>query len=142
MMRPLRLSLRVIAVVQAFFGLLFLAAPAAAPDLLGLADRQPAWVDWLFAMMAARFLGYAVGMWLAARDPRRHVAWIDTMIGIQVLDWLATLAFLASGELALRNVTSAAFLPPLFIAALVWWHPRRARRQLRLAEPANAPAAG
>lgn len=140
MMRPLRFTLRTIAVVQAFFGALFLLAPSAAPGLLGLTEQQPPWVDWLFAMMAARFLGYAVGMWLAARDPQRHVAWIDTMIGIQTLDWLATLAVLASGELALRNVTSAAFLAPLFIAALLWWHPRRARNRVRLAETAVTAA--
>ncbi|MEZ5115605.1 MAG: hypothetical protein R2737_04975 [Candidatus Nanopelagicales bacterium] len=137
-MSPLRLSLRTIAVVQAFFGVLFLVAPAAAPNLLGLTEQQPGWVNWLFAMMAARFLGYAVGLWLAAGNPQRHLSWINTMIGIQALDWLATLAFLASGELALRNVTTAAVLPPLFIAALIWWHPRRTGDRTRVASTADA----
>ena len=106
-MRPLRITLRTIAVVQAGFGVLFLVAPTTAPTLLALPVAEPGWVDWLFAMMGARFLGYAVGMWAAARDPQRHLLWIDT----------------------LRNVTSAAFLPPLFVAALLWWHPRRLARR-------------
>jgi hypothetical protein len=128
-MRPLRITLRTIAVVQASFGVLFLVAPTSAPTLLALPVAEPGWVDWLFAMMGVRFLGYAVGMWAAARDPQRHQLWIDTMIGIQVLDWIATLAVLATGALTLRNVTSAAFFPPLFVAALLWWHPRRLARR-------------
>lgn len=141
-MRPLRTVLLVIAVVQAFFGLLFLLAPGAAPALLGLSDPAPAWANWLFAMMAARFLGYAVGMVLAARDPLGQVSWINTMIGIQLLDWVATLAALLSGALVLRNVTSAAFLPPLFVAALLWWHPRRAARRTAGARHPGAVAQG
>ena len=124
-MRQLRISLIIIGIVQGFFGVLFLVAPATAPQLLGLPGEQPAWVTWLFAMMAARFLGYAVGMLVAARDPFRGESWINTMIGIQAVDWLATLAVLATGALDIRNVTTAAVLPPLFVAALVWWHPRR-----------------
>jgi hypothetical protein len=75
-------------------------------------------------------------MLLAARDPERNESWINTMIGIQLIDWISTLAVLVTGTLALRNVTSAVFLPPLFIAALVWWHPRRlhAARDRRTAD--------
>ena len=124
-MRQLRFTLRFIGVVQAGFGLLFVLAPSTVAPMLHLHPRQPAWVDWLFVMMGARFLGYAVGMFIAARDPMHHRSWIDTMIFVQVLDWLGTLAYLVAGDVSLRNVTTAAILPPLFIAALLYWHPRR-----------------
>ncbi|MGH9284396.1 MAG: hypothetical protein ACRD0M_01795, partial [Acidimicrobiales bacterium] len=52
-------------------------------------------------------------------------SWIDSMIVIQALDWVGTLVFLATGDVSLRNVTSAAFLPVIFVAGLLWWHPRR-----------------
>jgi hypothetical protein len=122
---PLKVSLIVIGVVQVFFGILFLVAPAPAATLLGLTPPAPVWVNWLLAMMAARFLGYGAGMFVASRAPQRHLAWINTMIGIQLIDWVATLAVLLSGQLTIRQVSTAAVLPVLFIAALLWWHPRR-----------------
>ena len=64
-------------------------------------------------------------MFATARDPARHPSWINTMIIIQAVDWIATLGYLIAGAVTLRNVTAAAFLPPLFIAALLRWHPGR-----------------
>jgi hypothetical protein len=125
--RPLRFSLRVIAVTQLFFGLVFLLPNSPLAGLLGLRPAAPDWANWLLAMMAARFLGYAVGMFAAARAPRQHLAWINTMIFVQAVDWIATLAYLAVGSLSLHQVSTAAALPPLFILALLWWHPARER---------------
>jgi hypothetical protein len=126
-MRALRVTLITIGVFQLLLGVLFLAAPRPTAELLGLTPAAPAWANWLFAMMAARFLGYAYGMFGAARDPLRHRAWIDTMIVIQAIDWAATLAYLAADDVQLRQVSTAAFMPGLFIAALLWFRPRRAR---------------
>ncbi len=123
----LRLSLRVIAATQLVFGLVFLLPGPPVADLLGLRPAAPAWANWLLTMMAARFLGYAAGMFTAARAPHRHLAWINTMVVVQAIDWIATLTYLAAGSLDLHQVSTAAILPPLFIAALLWWHPGRDR---------------
>jgi hypothetical protein len=123
--RALRVTLIVIGAFQLVLGALFLAAPAGAAQLFGLHPAAPPWVNWLFAMMAARFLGYAYGMFAAARAPRVHVGWIDTMIVIQAVDWIATLGYLAAGDVSLRQVSTAAFAPVFFIGALLWFHPRR-----------------
>lgn len=130
-MRTLRVSLTIIGLVQLFFGLLFLAVPGLAAVALHLTPAAPAWVNWLFAMMGARFIGYGFGMFVAARAPHERVAWINSMIAIQAVDWLATLGYLVTGTLTLGQVTTAAFLPPLFIAALVLAHPRRLRSSVR-----------
>ena len=47
------------------------------------------------------------------------------MIVIQVIDWIATIAYLVAGDVSLRQVTTAAFMPVLFVGALLWFHPRR-----------------
>lgn len=125
-MRGLRITLRFIGVVQLFFGVLFTFAPTVAGGLLGFAPDAPAWADWLFVMMGARFLGYGAGMLVAARDPQRNESWINTMIGIQVIDWVSTMGFLLAGDLPISHVLSALVLPIVFVAALLWWHPRRA----------------
>jgi hypothetical protein len=125
-MSRLRFMLRFIGVVQFFFGILFTFAPAAAGGILGLEpSATTGWVQWLFVMMGARFLGYGVGMLVAARDPLAHQSWINTMIGIQVVDWVATVGFLLAGDLPLVRVASALILPVVFVGGLLWWHPRR-----------------
>jgi len=124
-MRPLRFVLRFIGVVQIFFGLLFVLAPSSTPALIGAQPDAPPWVNWLLVMSGARFLGYGYGMFVAARDPERHQSWITSMIAVQLIDWVATIGYLVAGDVTLHNVSTAAFLPPLFIAALAWWHPRR-----------------
>lgn len=126
-MRPLRITLVTVGVFQLVLGASFLVAPSGAAALLGLRPAAPGWANWLFAMMAVRFLGYAYGMLAAARDPLRHTAWIDVMIVIQAADWLATLGHLAAGDVGLRQVSTAAFMPVVFVAALLWFHPRRVR---------------
>ncbi len=75
--------------------------------------------------MGARFLGYAYGMLAAARNPVAHESWINAMIVIQVIDWVATVGYLMTGDLPAANVASALVLPVLFVAGLTWWHPRR-----------------
>ena len=124
-MRALRVTLIVVGAFQLVLGALFLAAPTAAAAVFGLHPAAPPWANWLLAMMAARFLGYAYGMFAAARAPRVQTGWIDTMIVIQAVDWIATLGYLAAGDLSLRQVSAAAFAPGLFIGALLRFHPRR-----------------
>jgi len=127
-MRPLKLTLSIIGAFQLVLGLAFLTAPARVAGQLGFAPAAPGWANWLLAMMAARFLGYAYGMFWSARHPGQAEAWIDTMIVIQAIDWIATLVYLHSGDVTLRQVTTASFMPVLFITALAWFHPRRLRR--------------
>lgn len=134
-MQPLRITLIVIGVFQLVLGLLFTFAPFAAADVFGLDPAAPTWAEWLFVMMGARFLAFAYGMALAARDPDRHRGWIDAMIVVQAIDWIATLVFLANGDVTLAQVSTAAVMPPLFVTALLWWHPRRAGAEQALSRP-------
>jgi hypothetical protein len=137
--RPLKLTLAVIGTVQLVLGLLFLIAPASGrgprPD-----TSCAGWVNWLFAMMGARFLGYAYGMFVTARHPEPATAWIDTMIVIQAIDWIATIAHLVTGDVTLRQVTTASFMPALFVGALIWFHPRRHPTGDEIATSAHRPA--
>jgi len=121
-MRLLRSTLAVIGVVQLMFGLIFILVPGQFATFFNL-PSAPDWVNWLFAMMGARFAGYAVGMFLAYRDPQRHRSWIPIMIGIQAVDWLATIFYLLNGTVTLAQVATAPFLPLLFIVVLVWRFP-------------------
>lgn len=125
-LRILQITLGVIAAFQVFFGLVFIVAPNAIISAFGL-PAVPAWAPWIFAMFGARAIGYAVGMVVAMRDPLRHAAWIWTMVGVQAIDWIATVVLVASGALTIAQASTAAFMPIVFIAAILLTMPRRVR---------------
>ncbi|NOX23336.1 MAG: hypothetical protein GXP36_09630 [Actinobacteria bacterium] len=115
-MTLLKRTLYVIGAAQLVLGFVFL-VPGLFAATIGLVEA-PEWVDWLFAMFGARALGFGYGMFLAARDPQRNLPWIRAMIGIQAIDWIATLAYLVTGAVTLAQVTTAVFLPVVFIVVL------------------------
>lgn len=122
-MRPLRVTLIIIGVVQLLFGLPFVVAPGLYSVVLHLSSA-PAWTHWFFVMAGARFFALGYGMFLAARDPIRHVAWINAMIAVQAFDWLGTMYAILTGAISLAQAVDAPYLPLIFIAALLIWYPR------------------
>lgn len=113
----LRRTLIFIGIVQLVLGLAFL-IPGGFQNAMGL-ETAPGWVNWILVMFGGRALGYAYGMFVAAADPLRNREWIVTMIGIQAIDWVGTIAYLLAGTVTLAQVTTAAFLPVVFIAVLL-----------------------
>ena len=120
----LRSILGFIGVLQIFFGVMFVFLPNTFAGLVGL-EAAPPWALWMFTMFGARAFGFAYGMFIALRDPARHTSWIIAMIGVQAIDWLGTMVYLLNGSLTLMQVSTAAVLPIVFIAALVTRFPRR-----------------
>lgn len=117
-------TLRLIAIVQFVLGLGFALAPEASAHWLGLSPA-PGWANWLLGMMAARFLAFGYGMWWAAARPAQARLWIQCMVFVQAVDWLVTLKYLALGVVTLAQVSTASFLPVLFILVLVLGRPRQ-----------------
>lgn len=124
--RTLRSTLYFIGVVQIVLGLGFLWTPEGMAASLGL-PATPGWANWMFGMMAARFLGYGYGMFVAARRPAESLPWLRTMVAIQLIDWGVTLKYLLSGVVTLTQVNTASFLPVVFVGLLWWAWPRAAR---------------
>lgn len=122
----LRFALRFIAAVQLVLGLGFLVVPEGMATALGLA-ATPGWSNWMFGMMAARFLGYGYGLLIAARDPAAHLPWLRSMVVIQLIDWAVTVKYLTAGAVTLAQVNTASFLPLVFVGLLWWSWPRAAR---------------
>ena len=58
-------------------------------------------------------------------EPKTFRAWLTTMIAIQAVDWLATVGYVAAGAVTLAQVSTASFLPLLFIAGLAAGLPSR-----------------
>ena len=124
----LRITLGVVALFQIALAIVFLVIPGPFAAASGLAETPP-WAYWMFAMLSARALGYAVGLILAIREPVRHRAWIVIMIGVQAIDWIATLAFIGVGAITVAQASTAAFLPAVFIVLLLATMPRTRARE-------------
>lgn len=122
----LKFTLWAIAAVQFVLGTAFLLAPEWTAHRLGL-GVAPGWTNWLFGMMAARFLGFGYGMVVAANNPERGRPWIVAMIAIQAIDWVVTLKYLFAGAVTLAQVSTASFLPVVFLVLLVICLPRPTR---------------
>ncbi|MDE2578088.1 MAG: hypothetical protein KGL46_04725 [Hyphomicrobiales bacterium] len=106
-----------IMIVQVMLGLVFVITPHSFPSMMGL-PPAPGWTDWIFAQFGARALGFAYGMFVALRDLRRHAHWLTAMIIVQVIDWIGTALALYAGSVNLAQVSTAPFLPILFIIVL------------------------
>ena len=116
--RWLNTTLWLVAIIQFTLGIAFLAAPEQAAQSLGL-SAAPGWANWLFGMMAARFLGFGYGMVMAVRHPEQALPWIKAMIAVQAMDWLVTLKYLYLGAVTLAQVSTASFLPVVFVVLLL-----------------------
>ena len=121
--RVLKATVLTIALVQLALGAGYLLAAPAFDGLLGL-SQAPAWTNWPLGMLGARYLALGAGMLMVYRDPIAHRSWVAPMVLVQALDWLATIVNLASGSVTLGQVTTASFLPLVFIAGLLVGYPR------------------
>ena len=121
--RLLSPTLYLIAFVQLVLGLGFALAPESTAQMLGLSSA-PGWAHWLLGMMAARCLAFAYGMWWAARHPAQARLWIGSMVFVQAVDWLVTLKYLYLGAVTLAQVSTASFLPVVFMLVLGLGMPR------------------
>lgn len=113
-----------IAVVQIILGLGYLLAPAPFHASLGL-HGLPDWAGWPMGMSGARFLAFGFGMILVFRNPATHRSWIQAMIFVQAIDWLVTMYYVFSGAVTLAQVSTASFLPLIFILALAVTFPKK-----------------
>lgn len=109
----LSILLRIVGAIQIALGLGYLFAPVALLRVVGHSAPSP---DLLYplGMLAARFLAYGVGFWIAAGEPARHALWIRLMVLIQAIDLGVGVFYTANGVVPL---TTSAF--PMFNAAWI-----------------------
>ncbi len=77
--------LRLTGAIQIILGLAYLFAPAAFLHLIGHSAPAPD-LFYPLGMLAARFIAYGVGFWIAGREPARHMLWIRLMAAVQAID--------------------------------------------------------
>ena len=119
----LKFTLYFIGIVQIGLGLSFLLTPKMYPQMVNL-TQAPDWVSWMLSFGSIRMIGFGIGMFIAAQDPIKHKAWIQIMVGLQIMDWVGTVLYIFLGAVTLVQVSTASFLPIIFLVLLAYSYPR------------------
>lgn len=122
--------LRLIAVIQMLLGMLYLLAPQWLLAQMGHSAAPPDLV-YPLGMLAARFIAYGVGLWVASRDVTAHRLWIRLMVLIQLVDLGAGVVATATGAVPL-SLSAFPMFNAVWIAAVCAWLGRE-RAHARLA---------
>ena len=122
-MKKLKVVLRIIGIVQLILGGLYLFMPIQFLAMMGHSIPE-ADVAYPLGMLAARFLAYGVGMFFVARDPKKHIFWINNMIIIQAIDLAVGVFYTATGIIGLPNSVFPMINAALFIILLWFWRPK------------------
>ncbi|OBF59449.1 hypothetical protein A5756_05630 [Mycobacterium sp. 852002-53434_SCH5985345] len=125
-MRVLSIALAVLGLIQIANGAVSLVAPSVVAEMYGAPAGSPG-VHFLLATAGARFIGYGIGMVAAAWAPRRHQLWIITMLGIQVVDFVAIMVFIADGTFPVSRFGPTVALPLVWVVVLGWVSMRNRR---------------
>lgn len=127
-MKKLTVLLSLIGVVQLVLGAAFLFAPLAFTGWMGLSTTQTD-INYLFGMLAARFIAYGVGMFVVSREPEKNIFWIKNMIFIQLIDLAVGLFYTINGTLALSVSAFPMSNAAVFAALLFFWAPKQSHNQ-------------
>jgi len=123
-MKKLTILLRVIGAVQLILGAAYLFAPGAFNASMKLSPT-PHDTNYMFGMLAARFIAYGIGMFVIARDPVHNLFWINNMILIQLIDLFVGVFYTVNGTLALSSSAFPMFDAVLFAGLLFLWRPKQ-----------------
>lgn len=108
--------LRIVAALQIVLGLLYLLAPK---WLLQKMGHSPIPDDLVYplGMLAARFIAYGAGLWIAASAPAQHRLWIQLMAWIQLIDLMVGMLLTGQGKVTL-SLSALPMFNALWIALL------------------------
>ena len=122
-MKKLSIVLGMVGVAQLVLGICLLIIPQQFAAWMGLSPTGTD-INYLFGMLAARFLAYGVGMFVVARSQESNRFWIDNMAFIQAVDLAVGLFYTLNGTLAIKVSAFPMFNASVFMLLLVLWRPK------------------
>lgn len=122
-----RTGLRVVAGIQIILGMAYLFFPVQFLRQMGHSMPAP---DLLYplGMLAARFIGYGIGLWIASAAPVRNLLWLRVMAGIQMVDLGVGLFYTLRGIVPWSLSAFPMFNAVWIAAFLLLWRPAAAAR--------------
>ena len=125
MIKPLKVTMILYAVVGILFGLAYIFIPRQLAAMFGHGEG-PAYIAALAAALGVSFVAACVFLIIAARDPIKHILWVKYAIVFALLMLVTELYSVIMGYLTLGQAGTALILHAVFAVALLVFYPWRA----------------
>ncbi len=127
MMKALKVTMIVYAVIGILFGLAYIFIPRQLGAMLGH-EAGPASVAAQGVVLGASFVAACIFLIIAARDPLKHILWVKYAIVFAILMLAAELYSFVIGYLDFSQAVIGIIIHAVFAAALLAFYPWRAAR--------------
>ena len=125
MIKPLKVTMIVYAVIGIVFGLVYIFVPRQLAAMFGH-EAGPAGVTELAATVGVSLVAVGIFLIIAARDPIKHILWVKYAIVFAILSLAAQLYSVILGHTTLGQALTAIIIHAVFAAGLLAFYPRRA----------------
>lgn len=127
MIKPLKVTMIVYAVIGIVFGLGYIFVPRQLAAMFGH-EAVPALAATLAAALGASFVSACIFLIIAARDPLKHILWVKYVIVFAILMLAAESYSVILGHITLGQALTAIIIHAVFAAAFLAFYPWRAAR--------------
>ncbi len=125
MIKPLKVTMIVYAVIGIVFGLAYIFIPRQLGAMFG---HEVASVSDLAAPFGVCLVAVGIFLIIAARDPLKHILWVKYAIVFAILSLAAELYSFILGYMTLESALTPIIIHAVFAAGLLAFYPRRAVR--------------
>ena len=127
MIKPLKVTMIVYAVIGILFGLAFIFVPRQLYAMFGQ-DAPSASTSALAVSLGASFVAACIFLIIAARDPLKHILWVKYAIVFAILALAAHLYSVILGYINFSQAIMDIIIHAVFAAAFLAFYPWRAAR--------------
>ena len=124
MIRALKVVLIVVGVVEILLGLSLLVVPDQVADMAGV-DEVSGYTAYVMASLGICLIVASVFLIIAARDPLRHINWVEFAIAWFILGAVGGLFSIVRGNVEFGHVGTQIIMDAVFGAALLIVYPYR-----------------
>ncbi len=127
MIKPLKVTMIVYAVIGIVFGLAYIFVPRQLAAMFGH-EAVSALAATLAALLGVSFVSACIFLIIAARDPIKHILWVKFAIVFAILNSAAELYSVIMGYNTLGQAATGIIIHAIIAAALLAFYPWRAAR--------------
>ncbi len=124
MIKGLTVAMIVWAAVGILFGLGFVFAPEQLCSMFGF-EKAPTYVPYFLAFIGISYIVAGVFVIIAARNPLKHIMWVQLAIAWSLLDALSALYFIIRGNVNFSQAGMVPIIDVVFVVAFLALYPWR-----------------
>ena len=127
MIKPLKVTMIVYAVIGILFGLAYIFVPRQIGAMLGH-EAGTASVFAMAAVLGVSWISACIFLIIAAQDPLKHILWVKYVIVFAILSLAAELYSFILGYMEFSQVVVGIIIHAVFAAAFLVFYPWRVAR--------------